>query len=116
MATEVKCPSCGFGFPIEEVMAEEYKRELREKMQDYTQKKEEEYKKKDEEYNAKQRLQQEQFEQRLTNEKKQLQEILEQSLRKSIGNEFENQLVMLENNVKASKALCSYKVRPRSLF
>ncbi len=34
MATEVKCPSCGFGFPIEEVMAEEYKKELREKMQD----------------------------------------------------------------------------------
>jgi hypothetical protein len=102
MATEVKCPSCGFGFPIEEVMAEEYKRELREKMQDYTQKKEEEYKKKDEEYNAKQRLQQEQFEQRLTNEKKQLQEILEQSLRKSIGNDFENQLLMLENNVKES--------------
>jgi hypothetical protein len=26
MATEVKCPSCGFGFPIEEVMAEEYKK------------------------------------------------------------------------------------------
>lgn len=102
MATEVKCPSCGFGFPIEEVMAEEYKRELREKMQDYTQKKEEEYKKKDDEYNAKQRLQQEQFEQRLNNEKKQLQEILEQSLRKSIGNDFENQLLMLENNVKES--------------
>jgi uncharacterized Zn finger protein (UPF0148 family) len=41
MATEVKCPSCGFGFPIEEVMAEEYKRELRAKMQEYTQQKEE---------------------------------------------------------------------------
>lgn len=102
MATEVKCPSCGFGFPIEEVMAEEYKRELREKMQDYTQKKEEEYKKKDDEYNAKQRLQQEQFEQRLINEKKQLQEILEQSLRKSIGSDFENQLLMLQSNVKES--------------
>nr|WP_288813493.1 DUF2130 domain-containing protein [uncultured Sphingobacterium sp.] len=102
MATEVKCPSCGFGFPIEEVMAEEYKRELREKMQDYTQKKEEEYKKKDDEYNAKQRLQQEQFEQRLINEKKQLQETLEQNLRKSIGTDFENQLLMLQNNVKES--------------
>ncbi|MES2428386.1 MAG: DUF2130 domain-containing protein [Bacteroidota bacterium] len=102
MATEVKCPSCGFGFPIEEVMAEEYKRELREKMQDYTQKKEEEYKKKDEEYNAKQRLQQEQFEQRLADEKKQLQEGLEQNLRKSIGSDFENQLLMLQNNVKES--------------
>ncbi len=102
MATEVKCPSCGFGFPIEEVMAEEYKRELREKMQDYTQKKEEEYKKKDEEYNTQQRLQQQQFEQRLADEKKQLQEGLEKNLRKSIGSDFENQLLMLQNNVKES--------------
>ena len=46
MATEVKCPSCGFGFPIEEVMAEEYKKELRVKMLEYTQQKEEEYRKK----------------------------------------------------------------------
>ncbi|MFD2865368.1 DUF2130 domain-containing protein [Mucilaginibacter antarcticus] len=102
MATEVKCPSCGVGFPIEEVMAEEYKRELREKMQDYTHKKEEEYKRKDEEYNTKQRLQQEQFEQRLTVEKRQLQEVLEQNLRKSISSDFENQLLMLESNVKES--------------
>ncbi len=39
MATEVKCPSCGHGFPIEEVMAEEYKQQLRLKMQDYTRQK-----------------------------------------------------------------------------
>lgn len=46
MATEVKCPSCGVPFPIEEVMAEEYKKELRIKMVEYTQQKEEEYRKK----------------------------------------------------------------------
>jgi uncharacterized Zn finger protein (UPF0148 family) len=46
MATEVKCPSCGHGFPIEEVMAEEYKQQLRLKMQDYTRQKEEEFQKK----------------------------------------------------------------------
>ncbi len=32
MATEIKCPNCAHTFPMEEVMAEEYKRELREKM------------------------------------------------------------------------------------
>jgi len=94
---EVKCPSCGFGFPIEEVMAEEYKKELRVKMQEYTQQKEEEYRRKETEFNAKERQQQMQFEQRLTDEKKQLQAIIEQSLRKSIGSDYENQLQLLQN-------------------
>jgi uncharacterized Zn finger protein (UPF0148 family) len=50
MATEVKCPSCGHGFPIEEVMAEEYKQQLRLKMQDYTRQKEDEFQKKEEDF------------------------------------------------------------------
>jgi len=96
MATEVKCPSCGFGFPIEEVMAEEYKKELRVKMQEYTQQKEEEYRKKEVEFSARERQQQLAFEQKLVDEKKQLQVILEQSLRQSIGTDYENQLLMLQ--------------------
>jgi len=96
MATEVKCPSCGFGFPIEEVMAEEYKKELRLKMQEYTQQKEEEYRKKEVEFSARERQQQLAFEQKLVDEKKQLQAIIEQSLRKSIGTDYENQLLMLQ--------------------
>ncbi|MGF7073478.1 DUF2130 domain-containing protein [Mucilaginibacter sp. 3215] len=98
MATEVKCPSCGFGFPIEEVMAEEYKKELRVKMMDYTRQKEEEYRKKDEEFLNKERQQQAAFEQRLNNEKKQLQQTLENNLRKTISQDFENQLVLLKNS------------------
>lgn len=92
MATEVKCPSCGFGFPIEEVMAEEYKKELRLKMQDYTRQKEEEYRKKDEEFLTKERQQKEAFELRLNDEKKQLQLAMEQNLRKSISQDYENQV------------------------
>lgn len=98
MATEVKCPSCGFGFPIEEVMAEEYKKELRVKMMDYTRQKEEEYRKKDEEFLNKERQQQVAFEQRLNSEKKQLQQTLEDNLRKTISQDFENQLVLLKNS------------------
>jgi hypothetical protein len=97
MATEVKCPNCGFGFPIEEVMNEEYKKELRVKMQEYTQQKDEEYKRKESEFTTKERQQQLQFEERLINEKKQLQLTLEENLRKSIATDFENQLVMLQN-------------------
>jgi hypothetical protein len=98
MATEVKCPSCGFGFPIEEVMAEEYKKELRVKMMDYTRQKEEEYRKKDEDFLNKERQQQAAFEQRLNNEKKQLQQTLEGDLRKTISEDFENRLVLLKNS------------------
>ncbi|MDB5150078.1 MAG: hypothetical protein JWQ57_4098 [Mucilaginibacter sp.] len=98
MATEVKCPSCGFGFPIEEVMAEEYKKELRVKMMDYTRQKEEEYRKKDEEFLSKERQQQAAFEQRLNTEKKQLQQTLEDNLRKTISEDFENRLVLLKNS------------------
>ncbi|UOE51438.1 DUF2130 domain-containing protein [Mucilaginibacter sp. SMC90] len=98
MATEVKCPSCGFGFPIEEVMAEEYKKELRVKMMDYTRQKEEEYRKKDEEFLNKERQQQAAFEQRLNSEKKQLQQTLEDNLRKTISQDFENQLLLLKNS------------------
>jgi len=97
MATEVKCPNCGFGFPIEEVMAEEYKKELRVKMQEYTQQKEDEYRKKETDFVNKERQQQLAFEQRLTDEKKQLQAIIEQSLRKSIGSDYENKLALLQN-------------------
>lgn len=78
-------------------MAEEYKKELRVKMQEYTQQKEEEYRRKETEFTNKERQQATVFEQRLIEEKKQLQAILEQSLRQSIGSDYENQLALLRN-------------------
>jgi hypothetical protein len=102
MATEVKCPSCGHGFPIEEVMAEEYKQQLRLKMQDYTRQKEEEFQKKEADFTTREKQQQDAFEQRLAGEKKALQLTLEENLRKSIASDFENQLLMLQNSVNAS--------------
>jgi len=102
MATEVKCPSCGHGFPIEEVMAEEYKQQLRLKMQDYTRQKEEEFQKKEADFTNREKQQQAAFEQRLAGEKKALQQTLEENLRKSISSDFENQLLILQNSVNAS--------------
>jgi len=102
MATEVKCPSCGHGFPIEEVMAEEYKQQLRVQMADFKRHKEDEYRKKEEDFASREKQQQAQFEQRLAGEKKQLQLTLEENLRKSISSDFENQLTMLQQSVNAS--------------
>jgi len=103
MATEVKCPGCGYSFPIEEVMAEEYKKELRQKMQLFTKQKEDEFRKKQEEFLAKENQQQLDFEQRLSAEKKQMQQQLEETLRKNIATDFENKLAMLENANKESE-------------
>lgn len=100
MATEVKCPSCGHGFPIEEVMTEEYRKQLRVKMQEYTRQKEDEYRKKEEDFNARQQEQQLKFDQRLAEEKKQLQLTLEENLRRTIAADFENQMLMLQSNAK----------------
>lgn len=100
MATEVKCPSCGHPFPIEEVMTEEYKKQLRLQMQQYTKQKEDEYRKKDEEFNQRQQQQQLSFEQRLIEEKKKVQLTMEESLRKTISADFETQMQLLQNSVR----------------
>lgn len=114
MSTEIKCPNCSHIFPIEEVMAEEYKKDLREKMVSFTKQKDEEYSKKLNEF-AQQQKQQEQafelqkkqqtqlFEEKLAAEKKQLQTALEENLRKSITSDFENKLQMLDNANKESE-------------
>jgi len=100
MATEVKCPGCGSNFQLEEIMAEEYKRDLRLKMQEYTTKKEQEYLQREKEFAAKERQQQEDFEQRLQAEKKELQLLMEGNLRKTISADYENQLLMLQKNME----------------
>ena len=125
MSTEIKCPNCAHSFPMEEVMAEEYKKDLREQMQSFTRKKEEEFTKKAAEIAQKQQQQElhyeqqkqqqaklfedqkqktaQQFAQKLEEEKKQLQRVLEENLRKSISSDFENKLQMLDSANKESE-------------
>jgi hypothetical protein len=114
MSTEIKCPNCAHTFPIEEVMAEEYKKDLREKMVSFTKQKDEEYNKKLNEFAQQQKIQEQTFEQqkqqqaqlfekKLAEEKKQLQTVLEENLRKTIASDFENKLQMLDNAHKESE-------------
>ncbi|HCN81996.1 MAG TPA: DUF2130 domain-containing protein, partial [Sphingobacteriaceae bacterium] len=58
MSTEVKCPGCGYTFPIEEVMTEEYKKELREKMNAFKKEKDEELQAKLQEFDKQSRQKQ----------------------------------------------------------
>lgn len=108
MSTEIKCPNCSHTFPIEEVMAEEYKKDLRDKMVSFTKQKEEEFNKKLGEFSQQQKQQEqvfelqkkkqaELFEQKLLAEKKELQLVLEQNLRKSISSDYEHKMQLLDN-------------------
>lgn len=114
MSTEIKCPNCAHTFPIEEVMAEEYKKDLREKMVTFTKQKDEEYQQKlskltqqqkDQEqvYEQQQKLQAQAFEKKLAEEKKVLQTAIEDTLRKSIASDFENKLAMMDNAQKEAE-------------
>lgn len=103
MSTEIKCPNCAHVFPMEEAMTEEYKKELREKMLSFTKQKEEEFKKKLEDLDKEKQQQEQAFELRLQQEKKLLQQNVEENLRKAIANDFENKLALLEQNNKENE-------------
>ena len=82
MATEIKCPNCGHQFEPNESIREEIEKELRSKAADWQKKKNEE------------------FQVKLDDEKKKLQQSLEENIRKNITGDFENKLRLLEQNNK----------------
>ncbi|RNL54303.1 DUF2130 domain-containing protein [Pedobacter jejuensis] len=100
MATEIKCPNCAHVFPMEEAMAEDYKKELREKMVSFTRQKDEEFQRKLQAFESEKQLQQKAFDAKLVEEKNKLKVDLEENLRKSIASDFETKLQMLEGNAR----------------
>jgi len=100
MATEIKCPNCAHVFPMEEAMAEDYKKELREKMVTFTKQKDEEFQRKLATLENEKQLQQKAFDVKLLEEKNKLKNDLEENLRKSIASDYETKLQMLEGSAK----------------
>lgn len=96
MATEIKCPGCGHTFPMEEAMTEEYKKELREKMLLFTRQKEDEYQRRLDELSRREQDKQLEFDRKLIEEKNRIQLALEANIRKTISEDFENKLRLLE--------------------
>ena len=80
MATEIKCPNCGHQFEPNESIREEIEKELRIKAADWQKKKNEE------------------FQLKLDDEKKRIQQSLEENIRKNIGADYENKLKLAEQN------------------
>ena len=82
MPTEIKCPNCGHQFEPNDAIREEVEKELRSKAADWQKKKNDE------------------FQVKLDEERKRIQQTTEENLRKSISSDFENKLRMLEQNNK----------------
>ncbi len=98
MPTDIKCPNCGKVFPMEEAVAEEYKKELRDQMVAYKKQKDEEFQKKEKEYQELSSKKEQEFSLRLQEEKMKLQQSIEEKLRSSISADFENKLALLQQH------------------
>lgn len=103
MATMIKCPSCSFDFPLEEALNDELKdtiekekAELRQKMASHIQTKENEFKKQEAALQLQLLLKDKEIDEKLLIEKNKLQHELQESIRKSVTNDFENQLSLLK--------------------
>lgn len=104
MPNDIKCPNCGHPFPIEEAVSEEYKKDLRDRMQNFMREKEREFLKKTEDFTRREKelLHQSQqqetaFAVKLEDERRRIQAATEQTLRKSIATDFEHKLRLLED-------------------
>jgi len=98
MSTTVKCPNCRHEFALEEAVSEQYKKDLREQMIAFTQKKEDEFRRKTQELSKQLIDQEEVFQKKLVEEKKFIQQTLEENIRKSIHSDFENRLSLLQQS------------------
>jgi hypothetical protein len=103
MATNIKCPSCNFEFPLEEALNDELKEsiekekaDLRQKMMVHLNSKEAEFKKAEELLKQQLQAKDKEAETMIAAEKQKLQKELQESLRKTISADFENQLKLLQ--------------------
>lgn len=103
MPTNIKCPHCATEFPMEEAVSEEYKKELREQMLAYKKQKDEEILKRERELQQALSNKDAEFSKRLQDEKNSLQRTLEEQLRKSISNDYEIRLQLLQQSNKDSE-------------
>ena len=103
MANDIKCPKCGFAFPMTAAVSEEYKKDLHDKMVAYKKQKDDEVKRHKEEIEKKEKSMQnlllkteQEHARKLTEERNQIRNSLEEELRKSIAGDFENKIQLLQ--------------------
>jgi hypothetical protein len=96
MSGNIKCPKCGHEFPMEEAVAEQVKKDLREKMLDYKKQKDEEVARKEKEWDGIRDKMQSEFTLKQEQEKASLKKQIEEQARQAIGADFANQITVLQ--------------------
>ena len=98
MPTTIKCPNCRHEFAMEEAVSEQYKKDLRDQMIEFTRKKDEEFQKKTRDLSKQLIDQEEAFRKKMNEEKKIIQQSLEENIRKDLHGDFENRLSLLQQS------------------
>ncbi len=117
MVTEIRCQNCGNTISIEEAVAEDYKKSLREEMIRFKKEKEEQFKKeqerlreKEEQLAKKLREEEENLKKLLEQERTKIKLGLEEDIRKSIAADYENKLLALRRQQEdASEKLKEFR-------
>ena len=94
----ITCPNCNHQFEPGDSMRDEIEKELRGKMVDWQKKKDEEFKLKETIFQQQLQSKDEEARKQIELEKKKLQQELQDSIRKDVASDFENQLKMLQQN------------------
>jgi hypothetical protein len=92
------CPSCGTEFAPNDAIRDQVQKELRQQMKEWQVKKEDEFKQKETAFQKQLSAKEDELIKRVADEKKKLQQELEQSIRKSINADYENQLKLLQQS------------------
>ncbi len=98
MPTELKCPGCGHQFDASDAIREEVQNAANLKATEWQKKKTEEFRLKENAWLKQLQQAEEEALKKIEQEKKALQEKLETSLRKTIADDFENQLRLLQES------------------
>lgn len=99
----ITCPNCNHQFEPGDSMRDEIEKELRGKMVDWQKKKDEEFRLKETGFQQQLQAKDEENRKQIDAEKKKLQQELQDSIRKSVAADFENQLKMLQQNASENE-------------
>lgn len=94
----ITCPNCNHQFEPGDSMRDEIEKELRGKMVDWQKKKDEEFRLKETIFQQQLQAKDEENRKQIDAEKKKLQQELQDTIRKSVAADFENQLKILQQN------------------
>jgi hypothetical protein len=99
----ITCPNCNHQFEPGDSMRDEIEKELRGKMVDWQKKKDEEFRLKETSFQQQLQAKDEENRKQIDAEKKKLQQELQDTIRKSVAADFENQLKMLQQNASENE-------------